>query len=112
MVGFGGVIEPDRELRLLRERAMPCPVLVDEATKLPLRELVLDQRKRRIGESACVDQPIDPRLRRCVRGETHAGLRDHVGHEIGRDRLRVPKLRVDIGPHTKDGQDAIKKRGE
>ncbi len=71
------------------------PSSSDESAKFPLRQLELDQGKRRIGPGGSLDQ-----LRKVIGGrpglvqerETHARLGDDVGHEIGRDRPGEAKL--------------------
>ena len=59
MAGLCGFIEPKRQVRLIGNPAIPFAILVAQATKLPCRQLDLDQGKRRIGPSIGLDQPAN-----------------------------------------------------
>ena len=51
ITGLDGLIQPVRQLALVRQRAMPFAVVVGEAADLPLRQFQIDQRER------CIVQP-------------------------------------------------------
>ena len=62
VIGHRKLIETKRQPWMPGQRAVPLVVLVDEAAKLPFRQLELDQRKGRIGPSTGIDQLTDPCL--------------------------------------------------
>src|SRR5712671_6681214 len=57
MAGFDRAVEPVRQ----RQRAVPFAVIISYAADLPLRQLQIDQRQRRVGPCARANQPLDPR---------------------------------------------------
>jgi hypothetical protein len=89
MARFGDLIEARGKRPLLRERAVPFVAIVDETTKLPLRQFELDQRKDGIGPRLGSNESFDAGLGNSTGARaTHAGLRNKVGQELGRDRVR------------------------
>jgi hypothetical protein len=93
VIGHRKLIETERQPWMPGERAKPFVVLVDEASKLPFRQLELDQRKCRIGPSAGPDQLTDPCLGSwAARCKPRTRLRDDPRHKISRDRLGAMKL--------------------
>ena len=58
-MGFDRLIEPFWKLAQARQCAMPFAFIIGEAADLPLRQLQVDQRKRRIGPCARLNQPLD-----------------------------------------------------
>ena len=75
VTGLCNLIKAKREPWLLGERAEPFAIIIDEAPKLPLRQLKFDQCKGRIGPSAGFDQPIELGFRgrtSCAANRTHA----------------------------------------
>jgi hypothetical protein len=89
MARFGDLIEARGKRPLLRERAVPFVAIVDETTKLPLRQFELDQRKDGIGPRLGSNESFDAGLGDSTGARaTHAGLRNKLGQELGRDRVR------------------------
>ena len=59
MMGFDRLIEPVGQFAFARQRAMPFALVIGDAANLPLRQFQIDQRQRRIGPGARLDQPLD-----------------------------------------------------
>ena len=53
------MIEPIGEFAFARQRAVPFALIIGDAAKLPLRQFQVDQRERRIGPGAGLDQSLD-----------------------------------------------------
>jgi hypothetical protein len=76
---------------------MPFVVITDETAELPLRQLELDQCKRCVRERARLDEVDDFRLcGRILCLETRACLRNHLRHQIGRDRAGIMKTLLEF----------------
>ena len=52
VIGFRHLVEFGGKADVFRQRAMPLAVVINQATKLPLRQFQLEQCKRRVGERA------------------------------------------------------------
>ena len=52
MAAFDRFIEPVGQFALARQRAVPFAIVIGKTADLPLRQLQIDQRQRRIGPGA------------------------------------------------------------
>jgi hypothetical protein len=93
------LIKPVWKLTFARQRAVPFAVVVSDAADLPEWQLEIDERQRHIGPGSRVDQLFNPRRfgglswsRKTAAGKIH-----HLGEELRRYRVGIPK------PVTKDG---------
>jgi hypothetical protein len=76
---------------------MPLAVLINQATKLPLRQFQLEQCKCRVGERAGFNEMKDPCLHAArLRAHARARPRDHVGHQSRRDRSGAMNLLLQV----------------
>src|SRR5215470_11767620 len=84
---LNAVVEFDRESRMLRQRAMPLAVVIDEAAKHPLWKLELEQGQHRVDPGAGCDQPIELGFRRRrMCSQARARSCHHVAQKLRRDR--------------------------
>ena len=99
VAGLDRLIEPVRQLALARQRAMPFALVIGDAADLPLRQFQIDQRQRRIGPGARLDQPLDAGGLAALAGrrKAPAGLADDVGQEFGGDGIGIAEPVAEFG---------------
>ena len=78
---------------------MPFAWIIGDSADLPLRQFEIDQRQRRIGPCARLDQPLNARglATPARRRKAPAGLADDVGQEISRHGMGIAKPIAEFG---------------
>ena len=76
----GGIIKPERKLRLPRERTDPLTVIANKPTQLPAFQLAFNDDERRFGPCADTEQNFDRLTRgRLARGQALKEGADQIG---------------------------------